>query len=367
LESEITPEIKKRLAVRAINRLADYRSTIAVELSQMLIARDSLRLSFKSGRKLGRYGENWHQQAWYYGKYVEQLAGPELGYNNYLDMDAAFNSVLDLKGCGVSVVKHSNPCGYATGHTLKQALKRAWEGDDISAFGSIIAFTKKLDAETAGFLQGRFVEVLVVPDIEPKALEMLRAKKSLRVIRRDPGMGVLDYRGVEGGMLIQDRDKGLYLGNLSDRKQVDGRLTGLVTKKEMKAGRGLIEFAIKAVKHLKSNAICICHEYEKGLYMLLGMGCGQPNRLNSVRLAVDKAVYNLKKRYSDAEASKILEKAVLSSDAFFPFSDSIEEIAHQGIVQVVQPGGSIRDQEVIGKCDELGIAMVFTGMRHFRH
>jgi len=366
----ISAEVRKRMAVKAINLLADYRGLISVELSQMLIGRDALRLGFKTGKKLGRYGENWHQDAWFYGKFTEQLAGPELGYNNYLDMDAAFASILELNVPAVSVVKHSNPCGYATSKTLSGALENAWAGDDISAFGSIIAFSKKVDLNCAKFLKDKFVEVLIVPDIEKDALEMFSEKKNLRIIRKKDSDRNFEYRGVHGGMLVQTIDSALHLGKLkdliSDPKEIEGRIVGNVTKEKFD-NPDIIEFSIKAVKHLRSNAITICYEYEPGQYMQIGMGCGQPNRLNSVKLAIDKAKYNLGKKHSDDEIQQIMSKTVLCSDAFFPFADSVEEIARHGIKHIVQPGGSIKDQDVIEAANKAGIAMVFTGMRHFRH
>jgi len=363
-DGKVSPELRKRLAVKAINLLADYRSSISVELSQMLLGRDALRLGFKTGKKLGRYGENWHQDAWFYGKFTEQLAGPELGYNNYLDMDASSASIQEMDVPAVSVVKHSNPCGYATGKTLKNALEKAWEGDDISAFGSIIGFSKKVDMDSAKYIKDKFVEVLVVPDIDKDALELLSQKKNLRIIRKGKSDKKFEYRGVDGGMLVQTSDDALYLGkNLTaEPREIEGRRVGCVTKKKVKDS-GLIEFSIKAVKHLRSNAITICYEYEPGQYMQLGMGCGQPNRLNSVKLAIDMAVYNIKKN----QLGDIMDKVVLCSDAFFPFADSVEEIAKHGIKRIIQPGGSIKDKDVIAAADKAEIAMVFTGMRHFRH
>lgn len=375
LDSGISAEYRQKCAIKAMNRLADYRSVIAVELSSRL-GGCSFRFS-SNGRKLGRYGENWHQTGWFYGEDHEQLHGPDMGYNNYLDADASFKSILDLKEVpAVSIVKHSNPCGYATGRTLAEALEKAWDGDDVSAFGSIITFSQIVDLETARFLDKKFVEVLIAPDYEEDALEHLKIKKNLRILRKEmKAMDSFDIRGVDGGLLRQTCDDVLYLGPANGlvkeaREQDDdgkARLVGSVTGAFSKEQIGLIEFSIKAVKHLKSNAISICHEYAPGSYMQLGMGCGQPNRLNSVRLAIEKAQYNLKKSCTQEEMKKILSECVLSSDAFFPFRDSIDDIAKLGIKNIVQPGGSIRDDEVIAAAKEHGLNMVFTGVRHFRH
>ncbi len=380
-DGKVSMVLKKEFAVRAINLLADYRDMIAAELTARFSSENRIRFSGK-GMKLGRYGENWHQEAWLYPEQglakAEQLAGIPLGYNNYLDANAAFLSILDLKdSAAVSIVKHSNPCGYATGKDLRTALGKAWEGDDISAFGGIIAFSRKADMKTAEFFDDKFIEMLIVPDIETDALEHLKKKKkNLRILKT--GLEKMDgseLRSIDGGILKQTVDDKLYLGNLVDRKAIDDngkdRVTGIVTKKKCPAEiKGLAEFSIKAVKHLRSNAIAVCCEYEKGHYQVLGAGCGQPNRLNSVKLAVDKAVYNLDKQgLSDKEIKELLssERIILSSDAFFPFSDSIDVIAESGIRHIVQPGGSIKDKEVIEAADRHGMVMMFSGMRHFRH
>ncbi|MBN2457833.1 bifunctional phosphoribosylaminoimidazolecarboxamide formyltransferase/IMP cyclohydrolase [Candidatus Woesearchaeota archaeon] len=380
-------DTRRRFAVRAINRLADYRSTIAQELSARLAGEESLRLSYKKGKKIGKYGENWHQKAWIYNKGKgladsEQLSGIELGYNNYFDMDAAFSALLDIKDNPAAViVKHHNPCGIATGKNLLQSLKKAWEGDDISAFGSVICLSEKPGMDTLRFLDGRFIEVLIVPDIDKECLSYLKEKKkNLRVIRAKlERTEDYEYRSIEGGMLKTTKDRKLYLGR---DKELFGtpalvrdnlgkeRLVGQVTKKKMDEGAiGLVEFSIKASRCLKSNAITICYEYEKGHYQQIGMGCGQPNRLNSVKIAAEKALHNMKEQYGMEKASEILssDRVVLCSDAFFPFSDSIEIISELGIRNVIQPGGSIKDREVIGSADSFGMSMIFTGVRHFKH
>ncbi len=380
-DGKVSLELKKESAVKAINLLADYRGMIAGELTRRFSGQDTLRISGR-GKKLGRYGENWHQEAWLFQKTgladAEQLAGIPLGYNNYLDANAALLSVLDLKDSpAVSIVKHSNPCGYATGKDLRTALERAWEGDDISAFGGIIAFSRNVDLKTAGFFDDKFIEVLIVPDIDDDALEHLKLKrKNLRVLQTSlDTTDEYEFRSIDGGILRQTTDDMLYLGNLIDKKTIDDngkeRVTGIVTRKRCAADiKGLAEFSIKAVKHLRSNAIAVCCEYEKGHYQLLGMGCGQPNRLDSVKLAVDKAFYNLKKQgLSDKDIKELFSsnKIILSSDAFFPFGDSIDVIAESGIRHIVQPGGSIKDREVIESADRHGMVMMFSGMRHFRH
>jgi len=268
------------------------------------------------------------------------------------------------------VIKHSNPCGMATGATLAEALAAAWDGDPVSAFGSVIALTQPVDGAVAEFLAKRFVEVVIAPDYEPDALARLAKKKQIRLLRlpsvgRPPAAG-LDLRQVGGGLLVQDRDLGLA-----------EMWTSPTSASFPEDKMALAEFGVKVVKHVKSNAIVLVREHAPGQFALLGMGAGQPNRVDSVRkLALARARENLEAlsaanpAYGStlAEfAQKALSECVLVSDAFFPFPDSIEHAAEAGIRLVVQPGGSVKDEEVIATCDRLGVAMCFTSMRHFRH
>ncbi len=397
---ETSIETRQRLAAKVFRRTADYDGAIDKTLSQTLFAEPVLRLKFTGGRHL-RYGENSHQKAVFYRDDscrepsvagAEILGGKEMSFNNYLDCDAALEAVKDLAGsAGVAVIKHANPCGFATGGTVREALERAWAGDPISAFGSVIACNRAVDLPFAEFLKGadvrhvgftvvagrlvpeqvpsKFVEVIVAPDYSPEALELLMKTKALRLLKTMPLDGgsaeTKTYRKITGGMLEMDRD-------LSVMEKFE-----TVTKKPFDARKkALAEFTLKACKHTKSNAIVIGREYRQGYFQVLGMGAGQPNRVDSLRkLAVPKAMENLEMEYEavkpggslEAYCRSALREAVLASDAFFPFDDTVRAAAESGVGYIVQPGGSKRDEDSIRACDELGIAMAFTGLRHFRH
>ena len=284
-----------------------------------------------------------------------------MSYNNYLDGDAALEVARELAGStGVAIIKHSNPCGYATGATLREAMEAAWAGDSVSAFGSVIAVTRPVDLETAEFLKDRFVEVLIAPDFEAEALEFLKAKsKQIRLlILRQPLQAAKPspvLRQIQGGLLVQDRDLGLSAHWMTPTSEAFPE-----------EKRGLADFGIKVCKHVKSNAIVIVNEYQPGQYMLLGMGAGQPNRVDALRkLAVPRAEATLAEQGRDRDS--VLAESILVSDAFFPFPDNIEEAARAGIRFIIQPGGSRKDEDVVAACDDHGIAMAFTGMRHFKH
>ena len=262
------------------------------------------------------------------------------------------------------MIKHTNPCGYATGRTLAQALEAAWSGDTVSAFGSVIAVSKPMDLAAAQVLSGRFVEVLVAPDFSEDALRFLKEKSSLiRLLKVGELTGKRQerytYKHVVGGMLRQDRDT------------LEFEKWETVTTAPFPENKGeLARFAWKASKHVKSNAIMLAQEYSGGMYRIVGMGAGQPNRVDSLRkLCVTKARENFaaEKKVEGGDFSKEFSELVLASDAYFPFPDNIEEAHSMGIRYIVQPGGSKRDKEVIDACNKYGIAMVFTGTRHFRH
>jgi phosphoribosylaminoimidazolecarboxamide formyltransferase/IMP cyclohydrolase len=271
----------------------------------------------------------------------------------------------------VAIIKHTNPCGYATGDTLRQAFEAAWAGDPVSAFGSVIAVTQPVDLATAEALKGRFVEVLIAPDYHPDALEALTKKsKQIRLLKLNQPLGPAAqgavYRQINGGLLVQDRDVDLLAEWKSPTHRVFPEHKGK-----------LAEFGVKACKHVKSNAIVLVWEYAEGCFALLGMGAGQPNRVDSVRkLAITKARENIALMYQqhppegvslEAYELGVLSEAVLVSDAFFPFPDNIEHAAEAGIQLVVEPGGSVRDDDVIRAANERNMALLFTGMRHFRH
>jgi phosphoribosylaminoimidazolecarboxamide formyltransferase / IMP cyclohydrolase len=378
-----TADLRLRLAQKVYARQSSYDAAIARFLAGRMPSEaepPGFSVSCSGGLRL-RYGENPHQEAFFYKNpdpqeaciaHAEVLQGKEMSYNNYLDGDAALEAVRELAGApGVAIIKHSNPCGYATGRTLAEAFEAAWAGDPVSAFGSVIAVTTRVDEATANLLQGRFVEVLIAPDYDEAALRALASRsKNLRILKLHAPLGralkSLTLRQINGGILVQDRD-------------VETSAQWMVPTEEgfPEEKRALADFGVKVCKHVKSNAIVIVREYLPGQYMLLGMGAGQPNRVDAVRkLAVPRAEENLQalferqKEYGKTSRDfrdAVLGQCVLVSDAFFPFPDNIETAAEAGIRFIVQPGGSKKDEEVISACDRYGIAMAFTGMRHFRH
>ncbi|MFC1694062.1 bifunctional phosphoribosylaminoimidazolecarboxamide formyltransferase/IMP cyclohydrolase [Candidatus Latescibacterota bacterium] len=375
---ELSEKTRQYLAAKVFRHTADYDAAIDTFLSGRFLDEHILRLKYTKGTTL-RYGENWHQKAQFFREDglgypsladAEQLWGKQLSYNNYMDMTAAIMAVKDLAPQpAVSVIKHCNPCGLATGKTIGSALVAAWNGDRISAFGSVIACTVPFDAEAAAFLKDKMVESVIAPDFAADALEQLKKKKNIMLIKLDvAGVGSPDtpvLKQVLGGMLMQDPDKDLW------------EKWETVTKTEFtESKKKLASFSMTACKNTKSNAIVLCGEYEPGYYHVLGMGAGQPNRVDSLRkLAATKARENLENVYieknpgGDREEwiAARMKEAVLASDAFFPFDDTVRETAALGIRYIVQPGGSVRDDEVIKTAEELGVAMVFTGMRHFLH
>ncbi len=303
-----------------------------------------------------RYGENPHQQAAFYVSRgakeasiatARQLQGKELSYNNIADTDAALECVKQFnEGAACVIVKHANPCGVAVGASLLEAYERAYQTDPESAFGGIIAFNGELDAETAkAIVERQFVEVIIAPKVSAAASEVVAAKKNVRLLECGewPAHAVarLDYKRVNGGLLVQDADLSLH----GELKVVTKRAP---TEQEM---RDLL-FAWRVAKFVKSNAIV----YAKA-DMTIGVGAGQMSRVNSARIAAIKAEH----------AGLEVRGSVMASDAFFPFRDGIDAAAAAGITAVIQPGGSMRDEEVMAAADEHGMAMVFTGMRHFRH
>ena len=305
-----------------------------------------------------RYGENPHQRAAFYVEqdYTEasvatakQYQGKQLSYNNMADTDAALECVKSFNdGPACVIVKHANPCGVAEGDSLIAAYDHAYSTDPTSAFGGIIAFNQSLDAHTAkAIIERQFVEVIIAPEIDDEALEVLSEKKNVRVLGcgkwpQQPLPG-LDFKRVNGGLLVQDRDLGMI--GRDDLKVVTRR------KPDAREMEDLL-FTWKVAKFVKSNAIVYGRER-----MTIGVGAGQMSRVYSARIAAIKA----------ADAGLDVKGSVLASDAFFPFRDGLDAAAEVGVTAVIQPGGSMRDDEVIAAADEHGIAMVFTGMRHFRH
>ncbi len=304
-----------------------------------------------------RYGENPHQQAAFYRERelapgtvsaARQIQGKALSFNNIADADTALECVLSYQRPACVIVKHANPCGVAERDDIRAAYEEAYRTDPTSAFGGIIAFNRALDARTASaILERQFVEVIIAPEIEDEAHGILAGKPNVRVLACGlPAASpttALDYRRVNGGLLVQDRDSGIV--GTAELK--------VVTKRAPSADelRDLL-FAWKVAKYVKSNAIVYCRDS-----MTVGIGAGQMSRVYSARIAAIKA----------ADAGLEVRGSVMASDAFFPFRDGLDHAAEAGVTAVIQPGGSLRDQEVIAAADEHGIAMVFTGMRHFRH
>lgn len=371
-------DFRQRLMTKAFNHTADYDALIA-ETMDGSVGVHSKRLAFTNGKEL-RYGENSHQSALSYDQVTDQsglagmkvLHGKALSFNNLLDINGALEAIKMCNGTACSVIKHSNPCGLSICDDQRRALELAWAGDPISAFGSIIAFNTKVSLDTVTFFgldeadrsKRKFVEVVIAPAYDEDALDYLRLHKNLRIIIFDVSSlsDFNDYRFLNGILLAQDPDI-----NLHDKMEV------VTTKQVDVQGQiPVVEFGLQAIKTIKSNSIVIVRSIESG-YQLLGMGAGQPNRLIATQLAIEKATQNLKNEYNgspdgwDDYRSEQLANAWLISDAFFPFPDNVELAASKGIRQIVQPGGSIKDKQVIDACDTLGVSMIFTGLRHFKH
>lgn len=363
-EGSTTLAQRRKFAAKAYAATAAYDAAIASWFAfadQGERFPQTLPVALTKGPEL-RYGENPHQSAALYLPQAgargiaqaEQLQGKELSYNNYNDADAALELVSEFKDGPptVVIVKHANPCGVATADTLKQAYLQALACDSVSAFGGIIAVNRKLDRETAEAMVGIFTEVVVAPDADDDARAVFAAKKNLRLLIAgdlpDPARPGLMLKSIAGGMLVQSRDN----GRLGELKVVTKRAP---TEQELADCR----FAWTVAKHVKSNAIV----YAKG-GSTAGIGAGQMNRLESARIAAWKAK-DAAEKAGWAEPRTI--GSAVASDAFFPFADGLMAAAGAGATAVIQPGGSIRDDEVIAAADEAGLAMVFTGMRHFRH
>jgi phosphoribosylaminoimidazolecarboxamide formyltransferase/IMP cyclohydrolase len=348
---DLTIEERQGLAQKAFQHVAFYDTLIAGYMrGQDDGFGQELTLGYGKLYDL-RYGENPHQQAAFYGDSspsgiagAKQLHGKELSFNNILDADAAWRAVSDFKEPAAAVIKHTNTCGLACHDDQEEAYKRAFSGDPVSAYGGIVAFNRPVTGETAEAMRQVFYEIVLAPEFEPAALDILTKKRDLRILALGESGAVNgksgEVRQVSGGVLIQSPDvleeDPQSWQVVTDRKPTQEELLDMA-------------FAWKAVKHVKSNAIVIAKDQT-----LLGMGAGQPNRIISVQLSLKAA----------GEASK---GAVLASDAFFPFADGLETGAEGGVTAVVHPGGSIRDGEVIEAANRLGLAMVFTGVRHFRH
>ena len=350
---------RRRLAQKAFQHVAIYDTAISQYLRQDTEAfPEEMTVALKKRYGL-RYGENPHQQAAFYAEQVvgarqetgitwaKQLWGRELSFNNIMDADAAWGVVTDFSAPTVDVIKHTNPCGLASHNDMAEAYRRALSGDSVAAFGGIVAANRAINLAAAEEISKTFYEIVIAPEYEAKALEVLKRKKNLRILVAElpptygaTPAGYLDFRRVKGGFLVQSSDSlaeaSVSLKTVTKREPTQAEIEDLL-------------FAWRAVKHVKSNAIILVKDKT-----LLGMGAGQPSRIISAQIAKEKA----------GEKAK---GSVLASDAMFPFSDVVEAAATCGVTAIIQPGGSIRDDESIKMADKHNIAMVFTGVRHFRH
>jgi phosphoribosylaminoimidazolecarboxamide formyltransferase / IMP cyclohydrolase len=359
-DGKISEETNFRLAVKTFQLTARYDGAISNHLGKLgpdgkiiHLFPDTYTVQFSRAQDL-RYGENPHQMAAFYRENdpylsavsnARQLQGKELSYNNIMDSDAAWQAVSDFEKPAVVIMKHANPCGAATAESnLAEAYRKAMETDPVSAFGGIVALNRTVDGKTAEELAKTFLEVIIAPVFHEEAKAILAAKKNVRIleipVKPAKGAAGYDFRRVIGGLLVQERD----------RDEFDIRKAAVVTRrKPTEAEYDALDFAWRLVKHVKSNAIVYATKDQ-----LVGVGAGQMSRVDSVKIAKMKAQLPT-------------QGAVLGSDAFFPFRDGIDMAAEAGITAIIQPGGSVRDEEAIQAADEHGMTMIFTGVRHFKH
>ena len=345
----ITYETRRALAIKVFNTTASYDAAIANYFNKKdNLVPEKLTLSYKLQDSL-RYGENPHQKAYHYVQdnnesyalqNAVQLHGKEMSYNNIQDASAALDILSEFDETTCVAVKHMNPCGVATGSSVFEAYSRAYEADPVSIFGGIVAVNGKVDKETAEKMHSIFLEIILATDYDEEALEILTKKKNLRIYKLSEKNNNHEQqiKSVRGGILVQD-----FNDKLADEYE------SVTEKKVDETQQKDIEFGLKVVKHVKSNAIVVVKDGQT-----LGIGAGQMNRVGSCKIALEQA----------GEKAK---GAVLASDAFFPMRDSADIAADYGIAAIVQPGGSIRDQESIDACNEKGVAMVFSKIRHFKH
>ncbi|PFP31457.1 bifunctional phosphoribosylaminoimidazolecarboxamide formyltransferase/inosine monophosphate cyclohydrolase [Bacillus sp. AFS073361] len=348
-----TLETRRKLAAKVFRHTAAYDGLIAEYMTNLAQEEtpETLTVTYDLKQTL-RYGENPHQKAAFYKKPLGstfsianavQLHGKELSYNNINDADAALQIVKEFSDPAAVAVKHMNPCGVGTGETGFEAFTKAFEADPVSIFGGIIAFNREVDAETAAKLHEIFLEIIIAPSFSEEALTILTAKKNLRLLTipfNDAKKPEFKMTTIEGGLLVQEQDRYTL---------EDANVTIATKRQPTDAEWAALKLGWKVVKHVKSNAIVVTAED-----MTIGIGAGQMNRVGAAEIA-------LKQAGSKAEG------AALASDAFFPMDDTVEAAAKAGITAIIQPGGSIRDADSIKKADEYGIAMVFTGVRHFKH
>lgn len=350
IEGNLNSEVRLKLAQEAFSHTASYDSMISTYLANLTgqVFPENMVLAGEKVYDL-RYGENPHQKACFYRSLnpgsglpdARQLNGKELSYNNIVDSEAAWQLVREFDRPACVIIKHTNPCGTAVAGTLDEAYDRAFSCDPLSAYGGIIALNRRVDLKTAQKIAEPFMEVIIAPGYDEDALERLQQKKNLRLLEMPvTAVGNLLVRSVEGGFVVQE----------ADRHQLQSKNLEVVTEAQPSPGQiDDMLFAWTIVKHVKSNAIVITRDG-----MSVGVGAGQMNRVGSARIALE----------ASGEKS---EGAVMASDAFFPFKDTVALAAAYGIKAIIQPGGSVRDQESIDECNEHGIAMVFTDIRHFKH
>ncbi|KRF62122.1 phosphoribosylaminoimidazolecarboxamide formyltransferase [Bacillus sp. Soil768D1] len=349
----VSKTTNRRLAAKVFRHTAAYDAVISEYMTELAEEEnpESLTVTYELKQSL-RYGENPHQKAAFYKKPLgsvfsiaeaKQLHGKELSFNNINDADAALQIVKEFNEPAAVAVKHMNPCGVGVGTTILEAYEKAYEADSTSIFGGIIALNREVDKATAEKLHEIFLEIIIAPGFTEEAVEVLTSKKNLRLLTIDFNAAKKPERkltSIEGGLLIQDRDA----HSLKDA-EVKVATKREPTLEEWKA----LELGWKIVKHVKSNAIVVCNDQ-----MTLGVGAGQMNRVGAAKIALEQA----------GERAK---GSALASDAFFPMDDTVEAAAKAGVTAIIQPGGSVKDQDSIKKADEYGIAMVFTGIRHFKH
>ncbi len=346
----LAPATHWKLARKAFALTAAYDSAVTARLAQVDAPDDALpeALQLRLPRSMAlRYGENPHQRAALYSSgaggiaNARQLQGKELSYNNLVDLDAAWQLIQEFDRPASAIIKHTNPCGCAEQETLADSYRKAFEADPVSAFGGVLAFNRELDEETAREIARTFIEAIAAPGYSEAALAVLAAKKNLRLLAVSGGVSTEPViKSISGGALVQT----------SDLARLDPAKAQIPTARKPTAEEWrALAFGWKVVKHVKSNAIVYAREGQ-----LLAAGAGQMSRLDSVRFGAAKAVLPLK-------------GCVLASDAFFPFPDGLERAADEGITAAIQPGGSVKDADVIAAADRLGLTMVMTGVRHFRH
>ena len=348
-QGSLSEETHWKLAKKAFATTAAYDRAVSARLAEIPPTGDPLpaTLDIRAPRTLAlRYGENPHQSAALYanGKGgiagAEQLHGKELSYNNLVDLDAAWQLIQEFDRPASAIIKHTNPCGCAEGSTLAESYRRAFDADPISAYGGVLAFNRALDKETATEIAKTFVEAIAAPDFSADALNVLTTKRNLRLLRVVVEPTILVVKSISGGYLAQTPDA--HILSREETRVVTARIP---TEEEWVA----LEFGWKVSKHVKSNAIVYANAGQA-----ISAGAGQMSRVDSVKVGAMKAVLPLK-------------GSIVASDAYFPFPDGVEEAAKHGITAVIQPGGSVNDNDVIAAADNLGLAMVFTGVRHFRH